>query len=206
MGFFGNMLESSVVKKFSTKTVDDFCALSCEARAYALLSAADLATSELGDADSYESMLAYRVILAPYVASSNDCMAIFDVFLDDHTKIERLAKKQLVEYERRVSREGQLNFIRAGMNNRLMAMRIILFLLADGAGKVQSDICKRFYISLHESDDDMIMMDAATIFTDRRKIENDTNADIPIIGESDITRYKGIVRLWDAAGVARHVR
>lgn len=204
MGFFGDMLENSVVKKFSTKTVDDFCSMSCEASAFALLSAAELATSELGESDNYESMLAYRVILSPHSASSNDCMAIFDIFLDDYTKIESLAKKQLAEYERGGSSDGVLKFIRDAMKNRLMAMRIILLLLADGADKVQRDICKRFYTSLHEGNNAAIMMDAVSIFIERKRIEGDVNPEVAAVTDDGMFRLKNIVASWDSIGMSKH--
>ncbi|WP_336062273.1 hypothetical protein [Serratia sp. 201] len=199
------MIEGAVVKKVTSKTVDEFCALECKDRAQALLCAAELATSELAGKNSHESMLVSQIMISPFAASANDCMAIFDRFLDDFTKIERISKGQLRDFERSVG-DVQFKFIKESMHCRLMAMRIILFILADGADKIGGDIGKRFYLSLHESNKVTTMIDAANVFIERKLIENSAISDESCSYDEDVFRYKNIITSWDASGIVKHIQ
>lgn len=197
MGFLSNFIENKALRVYSRQAAGLFSTLSNDEAAMSLVHAVDMAVkmAESDDAD-YRAMA--RIILDPQSGSSNDCLYIYDIILTVYASAEKSTKQTI----KRLDNRG--DFFKAKINSMLMGYRIILFLMAERADKVNRDDVRAFYTKTTLCATDEILTRVLNDFREQLIFESKSGLfqeNPPTIpSDSELDFYKTSIELWSMTG------
>lgn len=202
MGFFSNLIENKALKVFSRQAAEEFSSLSNDEAAMVLVHAVDIAV-KMGDNDDANSLAMARIILDPQSGSSNDCLFIYDAVLSVYMVAEKSGNQTI----KRLGNNAHAYRLR--ITSMLMGYRVIMFLLAERAGKVERDVSRVFYTKTTLCTEDAVLTKALSEFREQLVLESKSGllgeTQPIILNDKDIDFYKTSIELWSLSGRFSHL-